>query len=985
MGHRKLNRLKRDSEKQQIVNRTKYQFKSINTLYVIIGLISAITIGIFIGGLIRDSNDSILSKMSLTSEETVTLFEYQNDGINIGFMDENKQFTDLLANQIELDLKVDVNKSYYDDINSAKEDLSKGHIDLLLGGYADTIKYATQENIDAVRYGGYSESFILFGHDFDKVTPFDPINFLSDDLYFSIGINHKINPGTGIESNFGKNVAIYSMDDETASSMLADGSLDLYISTSTSVEQLVGAGCFTSSLSDSMYIKPTAIYSNSDKSGTAGIFEEYFSIDTLYGHVRDLKVADFLSRTRSIHENQLSYVTREVNIGFPTDNIMIGNKYLETQCEFIGLKCNSVEGTPEQLKVMLANNVIDVVFPLSQTSDPNFKSSPVLFSAEMLAVVHTNYAENSQSSLVISPKTTIGVVEGTYEEEYAVNTYVANNIIPYENSHDLLKAVDNKEVEVALTTLPRLAYYYDEVMFTSVIPTTIANIPEEVDYVIKYRANDDEMAEIVDVALHALNNIGDIKSIRNELRLINSNQLLLDSKIFESKILIGMLVVSIILVFIGLLAIRTLRERSLIDPLTQLKNRHGLHNRNQRLFGRNKNNLHDYVLCFIDVNNFKSVNDVLGHNEGDILLKKIGSTLLKYRDIDPYRIGGDEFAIIYKKREHVSIERIASDLNRKVEISGLNVGVSIGIVDLQNFSQITDFDDALDFADYCMYIAKSQGTRNIIHADQNAYNEFLEFAAVDTSFATHLDQGRIIPVFQPTIDLQIGKVVGFEILGRKVGPNGELTSIYKYINKFRNTNSFAKLDLFMFEEACKFLRNMKDQNFELNRISVNFDPKSFISVQPDALVQIANRYKISSTEITLELTESSLVNDVTFENVQAYKDRGFSLALDDFSAGHSSLQYISKIDFDYVKIDKALVDDVESGISTKVEIFRSLLGLFRSLGKTLVIEGVENANQIDLLEDLNIHYIQGFYYSKPLVAKDAIAYFINKNNIKNKS
>ncbi len=979
MDYKKLNRLKKDNNKQPLVNMTRYEFRSVTTLYAIIGLISVITIGIFIGGLIKDSKDSILSKMALTSEETVTLFDYQNNGINIGFMDENTQFTELLANQIELDLKIKVNKLYYQDRNSAQEDLSKGHIDLLLGAYADTIKYATQENIDVVRYGGYSESFIMFGHDFNKVTPFEPINFLSDELDYTIGISYKINPGTGIEGNFGKNVSIRTMDDDTAGKMLEDGSLDLYISTPTSIEELVGGGCYTSALSDSMYVKPTAIYSNSDKSGTADIFEEYFSIDTIYGHIHNLRATDIISRTASIHENQLSYVTREINIGYPTDNIVIGSDYFENQCAFIGLKCNTVEGSPEQLKVMLENGVIDVVFPLSETSDSNFASSPVLFSAEMLAVVHTSYSGNNLSSLVISPKTTIGVVEGTYEEEYAASTYVANSIKLFDNSQDLLKAIDKKEIEVALTTLPRLAYYYDDSMFTSIIPATIANIPEQVDYVAKYRVDDSEMAEIVDTALHALNNIGDLKAMRNELRLINSNQLLLDSKIFESKVLIIILVVSVILFFIGLFIIRTLRERSLIDPLTQLKNRHGLHNRNQRLFNRNKNNLHDYVLCFIDVNNFKSVNDVLGHNEGDILLKKIGTTLLKYRDIEAFRIGGDEFAIIYKKREHIRIELIAADLNKKVEITGLNVGVSIGIVDLKNFNEIINFDDALDFADYCMYIAKAQGTKNIIHADKNAYEEFLEFAAVDTSFAAHLDQGRIIPVFQPTVDLQIGKTVGFEILGRKVGPNGELTSIYKYINKFRSTTSFAKLDLFMFEEACKFLRTMKDQKLELARISVNFDPKSFISVQPDALIQIAKKYKVSTSEITLELTESSLVNDVTFEYVQAYKDSGFSLALDDFSAGHSSLQYITKIDFDYVKIDKSLVDDVESGISTKVEIFRSLLGLFRALGKKLVIEGVENANQIDLLEDLDVHYVQGFYYSKPLVEKDAIAYFKNKN------
>ncbi len=977
MKPKRLNRLR--TEKQPVINMTKYEFKSVNTAYAIIGIISIIIVVIFIGGLIRDSKESILYKMSLTSEERVTLFDYQDTGITIGFVEENRQFADLLANQIELDLKIDVTTEYYDDNNTAQEDLSKGELDLVLGSYADVTKYAVHPNIDTVRYGGYSGSFLIFGHDFETVTPFNPINFLADDLDLSIGISTKVSTGTGIEDNIGKNVSVQFVDDETATTMLANGTLDLYISTATSVDLLVSNGCFTTMLSDSMYVKPTAIYSNSDKPGTGGIFEEYFSVDTLYNHIRDLKTADFYKRTKLIHENQLSYVDRELVVGVPNDNVSIKDGYIENLCSFLGATCRVVTGSPENLKNRLANGEIDAVYPLSVTDDPKFAESPVLFSTDMIAVVHTNYSGNKLSTLVISPQTTIGVVAGTHEHEYATSTYIANKIVTFDDSHSLLKAVDDGKVEVALTTLPRIAYYYDEVMFTSVIPTTITNISEQVDYVIKYRANDAEMEVIGDILLHAFNNLGGVKEIRNTVRLINSDQLLLNSKVFESKVLIAMLVGVIAFLFAGIFATKSLRERSLVDPLTQLKNRHGLHKRNQRLFSRNKNNLHDYVLCFIDVNNFKSVNDVLGHNEGDILLRKIGSTLLKYRDIEAFRIGGDEFAIIYRKRDAISIERIANDLNKKIEISGLNIGVSIGIVDLRNFGDIVDFDGALDFADYCMYIAKSSGSKNIIHADQHTYDEFLEFAAVDTSFAAHLDEGRIIPVFQPTVDLQIGKAVGFEVLGRKVGANGELTSIYKYINKFRSTNSFAKLDLFMFEEACKFLRTMKDQNHKLKRISVNFDPKSFIAVQPDTLVQIAKKYNLSTSEITLELTESTLVNDVTFEYVRSYKDKGFSLALDDFSAGHSSLQYIAKIDFDYVKIDKALVDDVESGISTKVEIFRSLLGLFRSLGKTLVIEGVENANQIDLLEDLNVHYVQGYYYSKPLIEKDAIEYFVNKN------
>ncbi len=979
MSPHKFNRLKKDKNDQPEVNLTKYELKSISSLYILIGVVSLLTILFFVGGLIRDSKSSMISKMSLTNDETVTLFEYQEEGINIGFVDSNEQFSRYLAQQIELDLDIQVNPVPFSDLNVAQKQLGAGNIDLILGGYSTQSKYADVPNISEIKYGGYSETFLIYGKDFELVAPFNPINFSSDSFDKSVGINYNVSEETGIIDNISPNATIQFMNDETASSMIANGTLDLYISNATSIDVLVDDGNYVSTLADSMYIKPTALFYNTDKPETGGIFEEYFSIDTKYNHIKDIKTHDVFTRTSMIHANQLDHVTREITIGLPLDNVSISENYFDDMCGFVGLSCSVIEGSPKELKDQLAEGSVDVVFPLSLTNEAIYGSSPIVFSTDMVAIVHTDYSGNELSSLVMSPQTIIGVVAGTYEAQYASEHYVANKIILYNDSTSLLKDVDQKNVEVALTTLPRLAYYYNTVMFTSVIPTSINNIPDQVDYVIKYRKDDTEMAEIVDVMLHVLNNTGGIKEIRNEIRLINSNQLLLDSKIFESKVLVAIFIAIVIIIFAGVFIIRSLRERSLIDPLTQLQNRHGLQRKNQRLFGRKSNNLNDYVLCYIDVNNFKSVNDVLGHNEGDNLLKKIGTTLIKYKDLDSFRIGGDEFALIYRKREHINIERIAADLNRKIEISGLNVGVSIGIVDLKNFKEITDFDHALDFADYCMYIAKAQGTRNIVYANIDSYKEFIEFAAVDTSFAGHLEGGRIIPVFQPTVDLQSDKAVGFEVLGRKVGDHGELISVYKYINNFRSNNSFAKLDVYMFEEACKFLSKMKDMGNPLKRISVNFDPKSFMLVQPDTLVDIAKKYKLSSTDITLELTEGSLVNDVTFEYVRAYKNKGFSLALDDFSAGHSSLQYITKIDFDYIKIDKSLVDDVESGISTKVEIFRSLLELFRSLGKVLVIEGVENANQIDLLEDLNVHYVQGYYYSKPLVAEEAIKFYINKN------
>ncbi len=967
------------SRAKNTVNQKKYNVKSLTSVYLFIGIVSLVTILIFSANLITSSKNGILNKMSLTSEETVKLFEYQDSGINIAFSGDNDVFNDALVDRIENDLRVNVTPHYVDKDKNIGDILDSG-VDLVLGRYYEDSKMSLGDNVEVTGFGGYVEAFYVFGDEFNLVTPFEAGDFETISFGKNIGINESVDNGAGIINNIHPTATIQYLDDEEASTMLKNGTLDLYISTAPSLDRMFSDYFYSTALSDRMYIRPTSLYYRSDSTEIGGIFEEYFSVDTSYSHIRTIKNTEYTNRAFSAYEGIFSDVTREFTVGIPHDNFQVNESLFMDQCNNVGLACNIISGSPDELLKKVETGEVDVVFPVSSHGANDHSRSPVIFSVDMIGVVHTDYSGNDISALVLNPKTSIGVVKGTFEEDYAKKSYVANEIITYSDSTQLLSAIDDHEIEVALTTLPRLATYYENRMFTSVVPITLTNISQQIDYTFVYNSEDPEVEAIFDVMFHVLTNTGFIKSVRNEVMLINSSQLLLDSKQFESKVLVTTIIGFIIFATASFFIVRSFKERSLVDPLTQLHNRHGLNRRQQNKFRIKKLKLNDYVLCFIDVNNFKSVNDVLGHNEGDALLKKIGTTLLRYKDIDSYRIGGDEFAIIYKKRERVNIEQIAATLQKKIEINGLAVGISMGIVDLQEFPEIADFDEALDFADYCMYIAKDNTVNHIIHANLESYTDFIEFAAVDTSFAEHMNRGRIIPVFQPTVDLQEDITVGFEVLGRKVSDNGDLISIYRYINKFRNSNSFAKLDVFMFEEACKFLRKMRDRGNTLHRISVNYDPRSFRLIHPSRLTEIVKKYNLETSDITLELTEGSLVNDITFDYVKSYKNCGFSLALDDFSAGHSSLQYITKMDFDYIKIDKALVDDVENGTSAKVEIFRSLLELFRSLGKTLVIEGVENANQIDLLEDLNVHYVQGYYYSKPLVENDAIEFFEKKNN-----
>lgn len=385
------------------------------------------------------------------------------------------------------------------------------------------------------------------------------------------------------------------------------------------------------------------------------------------------------------------------------------------------------------------------------------------------------------------------------------------------------------------------------------------------------------------------------------------------------------------------------------------------------------------VLLFMDLDLFQEINDVYGHDVGDELLKKVAERLndvLEESDLLA-RISGDGFAILVNA---VLSEDAVNDLVTRILIGFskpfyvndimLNCTLSIGIVPFS-----TDEDSAgtvLKKAERAMYHAKSLGRSSYSYYTQELDNAIRYQLKMKADLAHAIKHRQLSLAFQPIVSLAENKVSKFEVLVRWQH-DGHWVSPAEFIPLAEQFSLIKPLGEFVLSEACRQLKKLKasgyrDIVFNVNR-SVNEIPLS--ASENNDWLHMIDMYGLAPTDICFELTESALAPDkrnseVLFNNLRA---AGCTIALDDFGTGYSSLAYIRRIPLDYIKIDRSFITDMSENPDDKT-LVSTIIAMTKSLGKQVVAEGVETAEQVEQLKQLGCDYIQGFYYSKPIAAYD---------------
>ena len=411
------------------------------------------------------------------------------------------------------------------------------------------------------------------------------------------------------------------------------------------------------------------------------------------------------------------------------------------------------------------------------------------------------------------------------------------------------------------------------------------------------------------------------------------------------------------------------------DDLTGLTNKALFHDRLDQAIHNAERKDEVLAVLFIDLDNFKYVNDSMGHSIGDKLLKIIGNKLIEStRKSDTVsRWGGDEFTILLPNIKRLSgiyklCDRILNTHLNNIIIEGqeLHITASIGV---SLFPQDGINPDMLiKNADAAMYKSKELG-KNQFHLYKPDINEeVMERLNVETNLFRAIKNEEFQIVYQPQLSLKSNKIVGFEALVRWNQPDMGVLAPYKFIPIAEETNLIIPLGEWIIKKVCEQAKLWHDKGYHL-KAGINISAKQF---NQDKLVQIIqstiNETSIKPSLIELELTESIIMKNVnrTLKICKELKKMGVSISVDDFGTGYSSLSYLKDFPIDKLKIDQSFISNLADHDGDDAKIANLVIDLGHKLGLEVVAEGVETQNQIDFLRKYACDEIQGFILSKPL-------------------
>ncbi|MGB6977271.1 MAG: EAL domain-containing protein [Gammaproteobacteria bacterium] len=390
---------------------------------------------------------------------------------------------------------------------------------------------------------------------------------------------------------------------------------------------------------------------------------------------------------------------------------------------------------------------------------------------------------------------------------------------------------------------------------------------------------------------------------------------------------------------------------------------------------------HQYLvaLLYLDLDNFKKVNDTLGYIKGDLLLQEVARRLRRTtRETDSIaRFGGDEFAIVLprgKSKEDIIViaQKILYVISRPFIIEGQEfyLTVSIGISIYPDDGQ--DAQTLLRNADMAMYHAKERGKNNYQFCQRNMEIINQQKIKLENELHSALKKQEFVLHYQPIVDIKTNKIVSLEALIRWRRYDGRILFPNEFIPLLEQSNLILSIGEWIIQTACQQIKNWKQ--LEVMSIAINISVHQLNMHFITAVGKILKTTQLAPIQLVLELTEGTLMQE-TESNIyilNALKDLGIHLSIDDFGTGYSSLAYLKNFTVDSVKIDKSFVASVPENI-TSAAIVSAVIAMAHSLNIKTIAEGVETKEQLDFLKKMNCDEYQGFYFSRPLPPDELFA------------
>lgn len=425
-----------------------------------------------------------------------------------------------------------------------------------------------------------------------------------------------------------------------------------------------------------------------------------------------------------------------------------------------------------------------------------------------------------------------------------------------------------------------------------------------------------------------------------------------------------------------------LHQLAFYDKLTGLPNRRMFLDHLNQLIRFSHHNNQSFALFFMDLDNFKYINDSLGHEAGDELLTQIAAKLKEiFRSSDMVtRLGGDEFTVIIentKESDQFDVTQLAQKLldqlaKSPIVIGGRNftVNTSIGIAKFPENG--LDSDTLLRNADTAMYSAKKSGKNRYALFSEDMNSDLREHIEMESELKDAIrSNNQLMLHYQPIVDLRTGELIGTEALARWNHPTKGFISPIDFIPLAEKSDLIIDLGNKLLNVAFKQAQKW-ESNAETPYLSINISVKQFAKEDfVDHMIVLLQTFQINAHKILLEFTESVMLDSTneTFTKFEKLKKVGFQIGIDDFGTGYSSMGYIHKLPIDILKIDRTFVVDVTKNIKSQA-IVSAITKLSSSLGIKTIAEGVEQIEDAQWLEEFDCDYGQGYLYDKALTIED---------------
>ncbi len=419
------------------------------------------------------------------------------------------------------------------------------------------------------------------------------------------------------------------------------------------------------------------------------------------------------------------------------------------------------------------------------------------------------------------------------------------------------------------------------------------------------------------------------------------------------------------------------------DFLTSLPNRAKFEDIAEHAIKVSKRDKSKLAILFIDFDKFKHINDTLGHNIGDEMLKMVSNRLSDVlREVDTIaRIGGDEFVIMLESLQDIKdISKITTKLldvaREPMNIGGNNIHTSASIGISIYPDDGTSISELMKKADAAMYHAKDTGRDNYKFFTDKLNTDLMRRLEVESAIKKAIKNESFDFVYQPKYNLNTYRCKSCEMLIRLTDDNLGTVSPAEFIPIAEGNKMIVEIGDLVLNKACETLRKWKDIGLDIEIISVNIS--SYQLEQKDIVnhfINIVNKYNIDAKSIELELTEYSIIDnlDKNIEILTQLRELGFIISIDDFGTGYSSMSYLKKLPVDIIKIDKSFVDEI-SVHQDDFAITHAIIQLSTDLGYSVIAEGIECLEQENILTDIGCHMGQGFLYSKGLSYNDFIKF-----------